>query len=754
MARDKRVVFGPVLDWSKKVRATVEERDGQAVKRWRQFVLYEAAGWEAKEKFEELGGRQAMLEAAERTSRRIADNGVVDEADILGFHTMVERESQEFELEEIKINSEEAAVRALYILREGLLSQEVMDCNEVISTVESLIEVQEDGTEVEFENVKVMTENKTMEFLLRTPRKPKARREALNILDTIPDSQSEQDEDIRLEDVGSGASTPTPQSGRKREGEGHKPKRDDTPVVEEVDRREEEDDEMGEDEDGDGELEDEEDEKDEDDEEEGELTREGVVSPDMGLTTEEGVELILKNWETVQSVIALGEDDGFDGKGWRRALQDCLYEEDGEMRGAKLKLVEEAREAFEKCIQDEDRFRTAKLEREVGELRVGITKLLVQFNLTDHRTAKEAKRRIEAERKEKAEKKRLATESCNLKIAKQEQRRLEKEKEEVRVNAEKRQKIAAELMAEVVRTKAEAAERLQKLQGRMDMEEDEEFRMVLEEKKRQIEQTVEALEKKAVIESEVCLSGGFVLVESKVARSVEVTILHPTTVTEERKKRLGGMVEKVAAGLRDKLISMGRRPWKIEGRADSQVSNRETVWKLEAVPTDVTEIEARDWLTEQVMTVFGRDKVERVWITNKAAMPIIIRYLVGEGDSQNVVNGLEKENAGMKIKWGNYRPVKIGKYNDWKVEVESAKEAERLIRAQVFWKGKKVKVRTQQWQGKELLAQELGELHQRDLCNRWVSSNTRVEVKGKGSGGQQYSALGASGGVIRSLSVP
>lgn len=65
--------------------------------------------------------------------------------------------------------------------------------------------------------------------------------------------------------------------------------------------------------------------------------------------------------------------------------------------------------------------------------------------------------------------------------------------------------------------------------------------------------------------------------------------------------------------------------------------------------------------------------------------------LGNEQDGPKIEAGFRKENVGLN-KWGNRNSMKFGKYNNWKFEVESAKEAERLIVAQLPWKGKKVEV--------------------------------------------------------------
>ncbi|KAF8436142.1 hypothetical protein BGX38DRAFT_1333099 [Terfezia claveryi] len=162
-----------------------------------------AVGWKALGRFEELGGHLALKEAHERTKKRIEDDGGEREEDLLEFYTMLERTATEFEVETIRVDSEEEA--------------EVEECGEVPSMVESEVEVQGDGTEVEVEKVRVIVRYQITEFLIKTPGKPKNRGRKVEIPSTVPDSDEGEDE--RNDDVmlmkGSGASTPTPTSGRK-----------------------------------------------------------------------------------------------------------------------------------------------------------------------------------------------------------------------------------------------------------------------------------------------------------------------------------------------------------------------------------------------------------------------------------------------------------------------------------------------------------------------------------------------------------
>ncbi|KAF8438253.1 hypothetical protein BGX38DRAFT_1273752 [Terfezia claveryi] len=149
----------------------------------------------------------------------------------------------------------------------------------------------------------------------------------------------------------------------------------------------------------------------------------------------------------------------------------------------------------------------------------------------------------------------------------------------------------------------------------------------------------------------------------------------------------------MATGLKQKLTSLRRRPWRIEGRADLQVTNRVTVWKVEAVPIDVRDHEVKEWIEEQVTIVFGRTNVEKVWMNKQGGNPDYHQVLGqrtgcgNEQDGAKIEAEFRNKNVGLN-KWGNRNAVKVGKYNDWKFEVESAKEAEGLIVAQLTWKGK------------------------------------------------------------------
>ncbi|RPB20186.1 hypothetical protein L211DRAFT_893680 [Terfezia boudieri ATCC MYA-4762] len=733
MAREKKEVlpvYGPVLDWGRKSKLVLEDRqDGRVVKR-RQYVLEEAKGWESSSKFESLKGKEILDGAIQRTKTVAGEEGATNLEEVMLWATKMDRDSQGEgvdEVEVLNVDSEEAMERMLAIASLAVAIQEVQEIEGRLRF--ETIEEEAEGEVVEriraWADVNNDAQITSTEWILRTPKKSiEARKER---------EKRWSQELARPREVqqAEGSAEPIfPMMIEKKleesrwtgpKNEGGKVKREEHLELEAVGQKQATERQGEANEEGDSDEESEED-KDLRDEEGDTGMKDlgvGVVrAPLLDRTMEEEVMIILRNEETLvdarnvkgrklretlrfvraaeANIVSAGrmiELEGGQGKGWEAALGDIrLIEEEQDKDRGYINLAN-ARDIYLRVLGDRERMANKKLTERVEELGDGMAKVLTHLGLADFNTEKRMRRRIEKDRKNNKEKKRIAAEVKFLKPNKA--REVEEAKaRKVALDEIKGKEETAKQAGELVkRTREEAEEKMAELVRQKEKGVSPEVFEAIEEKIARMRETLVRAEKQAKEAGEVVGRDGFCLQEARTHRRVEVTVVHGGTITEEMERALPATVMRVATALSSKLSTLGRRPWDIDARVGHTVSKREIEWRMNKVPNDVRDQEAVEWLMEQVLPIMKN--AQRGWQSRPQSVRVVVRYLIGSNKlkAEEVEAGLKRENN--KTKWGNRDWVRLV-YNDWEVEVASAAEAERLVREGMFWKGKKVPVYTEE----------------------------------------------------------
>ena len=94
---------------------------------------------------------------------------------------------------------------------------------------------------------------------------------------------------------------------------------------------------------------------------------------------------------------------------------------------------------------------------------------------------------------------------------------------------------------------------------------------------------------------------------------------------EEEKKNLPMAIISVAELVSSALKTAGRRGWPEKAIVDNRICRREITWTLTRVPSDLMDMEAKTLIEPQLMAVYGADRVEDVWVTNRLAIAVFIR---------------------------------------------------------------------------------------------------------------------------------
>ena len=213
--------------------------------------------------------------------------------------------------------------------------------------------------------------------------------------------------------------------------------------------------------------------------------------------------------------------------------------------------------------------------------------------------------------------------------------------------------------------------------------------IILANKVQQRRKRLEELREDKKASPNIDIGSDWSVIEGTACREVAITMRTIRDLTEEEKKNLSKAIISVAELTSSALKTTGRRGWHVKAMLDNRICRREITWTLTRVPSDVTDMEVKTLVGPQLMAVYGTDRVEKVWVTNRLAVAVFIR---GIKESEELREGrrfqeeLEKRNT--DIAWRNRKAQfsSLGAWNNGvKAEVDTMSRALDLIRKGKSW---------------------------------------------------------------------
>ena len=96
-------------------------------------------------------------------------------------------------------------------------------------------------------------------------------------------------------------------------------------------------------------------------------------------------------------------------------------------------------------------------------------------------------------------------------------------------------------------------------------------------------------------------------------------------LVEEECKNLPKTVISVAELASSTLRTAGRKGWTVKAIVDNRICRREITWMLGRVPSDISDAQVKTLIEPQLTAVYGADRVEKVWVTNRLALAVFIK---------------------------------------------------------------------------------------------------------------------------------
>jgi len=125
--KDTLLVYDPLQDWSRKSKLILKKREDGRVVGNRLFILDEAKGWEASERFKSIGGEAILNEAINRTNQAAITDRTDDHLKMLEWAMVLEKHTQVDKEEVHWVDSEEAMECFLNLASQEFMIQEVDD---------------------------------------------------------------------------------------------------------------------------------------------------------------------------------------------------------------------------------------------------------------------------------------------------------------------------------------------------------------------------------------------------------------------------------------------------------------------------------------------------------------------------------------------------------------------------------------------------------------------------------------------------